>query len=258
MPSSRLGPLLVALLLIHTGCAHHKPAAPTSPAVVETTPASGAKRPARDTRRQRLLNIAQQEWEFFGRQLIRLDDSGESIPHVGKWEDDGEQWSNRVNAYWTAVGKPGLDGYDCKQPWSAAFISWMMREAGLDRSEFPPSDSHWGYIGYFTRRGPESGSSFVSHRIAEYTPQVGDLVCATRGNNGFIPVYQQDPASVLTGHTKLHCDLIVERSDGQVAGIGGNVRNSVSKTWYPLDRKGMLKPTERRPWFVVLENRLTH
>nr|WP_295608797.1 hypothetical protein [uncultured Lamprocystis sp.] len=38
--------------------------------------------------------------------------------------------------------------------------------------------------------------------------------------------------------------------------IGGNVRNSVSKTTLELDSQGRLQPVRRRPWFLIMENRL--
>jgi len=91
---------------------------------------------------------------------------------------------------------------------------------------------------------------------ANIPPRPGDLICATRGTHGFIPVYGEDPAAVLRSHAKLHCDIVVEKRGNTLQSIGGNVRNSVSKTQLPLGPNGLLKPSERRPWFVVLENRL--
>lgn len=256
MPKPFVLPLLILAIVLGGGCAGKKPGPARAPA--GAVPATVGGKPGTYPRlsgRQRLLKIAGQEWDFFGRQTIRLDDSGESIPHVGKWEDDGDPWTGRVGLYWSAVGKSQLDGNDCKEPWSAAFISWIMRQAGLDSWQFPPADAHWHYVRHFVSRAGSPDAAFASHRVAEYSPQAGDLICATRGSHGFIPVYQ-DPGAVLGDHTKLHCDLVMERQGNTLAAIGGNVRNSVSKTWYPLDAQGHLKPTERRPWFVVLENRM--
>ncbi len=38
--------------------------------------------------------------------------------------------------------------------------------------------------------------------------------------------------------------------------IGGNVRNSVSKSTLELDGEGHLRAMPRRPWFLILQNRL--
>jgi hypothetical protein len=49
---------------------------------------------------------------------------------------------------------------------------------------------------------------------------------------------------------------VTGRKGNILAAVGGNVRNSVSKSLFTLTSQGRLQPTERRPWFVVLENRL--
>ena len=131
-----------------------------------------------------------------------------------------------------------------------------MRQAGLNSLQFPPADAHWAYIRHFVDHNGQSGPAFTPHAINQYSPRPGDLICATRGTNSFIPVYQMDPGRVLDNHTRLHCDIVVERNGNLLASIGGNVRNSVSKTFVNLDQTGLLRPSERRPWFVVLENRL--
>ena len=132
-----------------------------------------------------------------------------------------------------------------------------MGVSGLSDIEFPASDAHWNYIRYFAS-GKEALAAFKPYKTSEYAPKSGDLICATRGNSGFIPVYDaMDTSSVLMGHTKLHCDIVTRRDGSQIEAIGGNVRNSVSKTLIKTGQDGKLKPTERRPWFVVLENRLS-
>ena len=250
---------LAALLIFSGGCASKKTIkGPLDSAESQSSEAERNRFGGRadSLLKQRILEVTNQEWDFFGRQVIRLDGAEESIPHVGKWEDDGELYASRVNRYWRAVGKPQLDGNDCRQPWSAAFISWVMQEAGVSSYDFPRSDAHWDYIRSIMD-GPSS-ASFATRGIRDYSPLPGDLICATRGNNGFVPVYDaMTTGAVLRGHTKLHCDIVVERQGNQLTAIGGNVRNSVSKTQINLNRNGLLQPSERRPWFVILQNRLT-
>jgi hypothetical protein len=198
---------------------------------------------------------AQREWEFFGRQTVILRGSEESIPHVGSWEDDGRVYSDRVNSYWRAVGKPGLNGMDCREPWSAAFISWVMENSGVPASQFRPAGAHWVYLADAIDQSPYPGRWFVPRRVMDYSPEPGDLVCASRGFtrpetfNGYVS------PSMLAGYNT-HCDLVVAKSGQTLDVIGGNVRNSVSRTNVELDGEGHLKPVPRRPWFVILQNRL--
>ena len=55
---------------------------------------------------------------------------------------------------------------------------------------------------------------------------------------------------------KAHCDLVVAKNGQTLEVIGGNVRNSVSKASLELDTNGRLQSIPRRPWFVILQNRL--
>ena len=134
----------LALLLALAGCATPPPPAegPLSWSGYPLGPP-----PAPDPGlRQALLARADEEWRFFGRQVVVFRGEAESIPHVGAWEDDDGTYAGRVNAYWRVVGRPGVDGMDCQQPWSAAFVSWLMWGAGVPEDQFPATPAHGVYI----------------------------------------------------------------------------------------------------------------
>lgn len=215
----------------------------------------GARPAPMPAMRQAILSSAIREWEFFGRQTIILKKAEESIPHVGAWEDDGGVYSSRVNAYWRAVGEPQLNGMDCQMPWSAAFISWVMKNAGVPSYQFPPATAHWVYIARNIESASEPGRWFAPRRITDYSPRPGDLVCASRGgvrlrlNDGYAS------ASQIQGLSS-HCDIVVSQNGRTLDVIGGNVRNSVSRTTLELDGNGRLQVPSRRAWFIILENRL--
>ena len=245
--------LMINLFLV-AGCSGNKKPPVNETAVTTTKPlktSSGLSR----TRLQ-VVEVALSEWAYFGKQTVKLSGGEESIPHVGKWEDDGGPYTSRVNSYWRSVGKPDLDGMDCKQPWSAAFISWVMENAGVPSIYFPRSEAHWTYLKDIIDNAGSESSAFKPHRTVEYAPVPGDLICATRGHNGLPPSPDMSPEAVLQEHTRLHCDIVVEHTDNQLGVVGGNVRNSVSKTLLTLNPDGTVQPTEQRPWFVVIENRL--
>lgn len=204
--------------------------------------------------KQAMIQRATREWEHFDRQVVVFKGTEESIPHVGAWEDDYTHVS-RVNLYWRAVNKPALDGLDCRQPWSAAFISWVMQSAGVPTSQFRPAIAHWVYLSTMVEEASYPGRYFVPRRIQDYSPRPGDLVCAPRGRRPVRPVDGYTSAWMLQG-AETHCDLVVGKSGQTLEVIGGNVRNSVSKSILELDAQGRLKPVPRRPWFLVMENRL--
>lgn len=249
---------ILALCLALAGCSSSKPKPGTTPATATpqatAQPRVGAKHGGMSEIKHNILTLARLEWEYFGRQTIVLDGEEESIPHVGKWEDDGEPYAMRVNWYWRSVGRPQLDGNDCREPWSAAFISWIMQEAGAPERLFYRADSHKTYLNRMMADSTDPYAAFEPHNVRDYTPKPGDLICATRSSAPPSPL--EDFRSVLYDHAKLHCDIVVEQRGDTLAAIGGNVRNSVSKTVLTLDKDGRVQPSQRRPWFMVLENRL--
>ncbi len=205
--------------------------------------------------RQAIISRAMQEWEFFDRQIVVFKGSEESIPHVGAWEDDGIRQSSRVNTYWRAAGQPALNGMDCQEPWSAAFISWIMQSAGVPEYQFPRSPSHSVYLASLIEQADMPDRWFVPRRITDYSPKPGDLICAYRGQSRPRMSNGYTSAPALDG-IKSHCDLVVAKNPRTLEVIGGNVRNSVSRTTLEVDSQGHIQPTPRRPWFLVMENRL--
>jgi hypothetical protein len=215
----------------------------------------GSPPAARPGIKRAIISRATREWELFGRQTVVMNGSKESIPDVGSWEDDNLTISNRVNGYWRAVGKPDVYGEDCRQPWSAAFMAWVMQGAGVPESQFPRAHAHWIYISRMIEEAAYPGRYFVPRTITDYSPEPGDLICAYRNGAGAASRGGYTSAWSLQGKPT-HCDLVVERDGRKLVAIGGNVRNSVSKVRLELDGAGHLQRVPRRPWFLILENRL--
>jgi hypothetical protein len=206
-------------------------------------------------RKRAIIDQANGEWQFFGRQTVVLRGRDESIPHVGDWEDDDARHSERVNAYWSAAGHPEIDGMDCTKPWSAVFMTWVMQRAGVPGSQLQPSIAHWEYLAQSVEDASLAGRWFVPRRVADYSPRPGDLICSTLGSRRAHTIDGYISAERLRG-TSTHCDLVVAKRGRQLEAIGGNVRNSVSKVSLELDWRGRLKSVPRRRWFMILQNRL--
>lgn len=232
------GALLIIAALLPAGCA----SVPERPAV----PASSKK--------ALIVALARHEWIYFGRQKIRYDDGVETISPVGSWEDDDPQ-SERVQRYWRSVGKPDLTGKDCREPWSAAFISWVMQAAGVPAEQFLPSIAHWMYLADTVRNGSSPDRYFVARTLDSYAPQPGDLICATRADTR-LPASDTLPTPDRLRNAKLHCNLVVDVDDRELLAIGGNVRNSVSQVALPLDAQGHLESSPQHAWFLIVQNRV--
>ncbi|KAB7764083.1 DUF2272 domain-containing protein [Xanthomonas maliensis] len=170
----------------------------------------------------------------------------------------------RVAMYWRdsgtlaqMSGTPGasscaaLDGSrytasDCRAflidtPWSAAFVSWVMTQAGL--VGFSRSARHLDYI-----RSAYADSGNGPYRFtdpAAEKPAPGDLLCLLRGRE--VALGYAGLRAALGGHGsmpwKSHCDVVVAANvggDRTLYLIGGNVFNTVMMRKMRLDRAGHL------------------
>ncbi|WP_426409474.1 DUF2272 domain-containing protein [Bradyrhizobium ganzhouense] len=178
--------------------------------------------------------IALGEWEKFGNQTY--DIHGHAT-HVGQKEGETPQYQY-VGEYWrVGVNNDTLTGRDHSVPWSAAFISWVMRTAGAgDRFVYSPQHSVYIFraIKDLLQGKPQAG--FYCYQLQEWKPQVGDLVCWAR-QAGID--YQHQNGGDYAGH----CDLVVEVNGDQVQIVGGNVGDSVTKRPLALNAGGYLQPT---------------
>lgn len=230
----RLSLARLGLLLILAGCAAALPPRPLAPP---------------ETVRASILRLAEQEWHAFNGQTVRFNALGrEIIDPVGVWEDE-KRGDALVAKYWRAVGSDWT-GFDVDKPWSAAFISWVMAEAGVSPMEMPASATHAGYLRAAIAAGREQGAGarWRAHAPEDRAPRVGDLICATRAGQR-IDRFDDIPAGAT-----LHCDIVVMTGVSRLWSIGGNVRNSVTRTERYLDADGRLTAESGRNWFLVLEN----
>lgn len=119
------------------------------------------------------------------------------------------------------------------QPWSAAFISWLMREAGLSRTEFAFSASHHDYVraailaGDAEAQGQRTYYGWRACDVTQTPPRVGDLLCFARGAYGILDTWASVRDAVLEGALSMHCELVVSADKQGIATLGGNVVDTV-------------------------------
>ena len=187
--------------------------------------------------KNKLKEIAEREWEFFDRGTRKESEEG-------FWQQIVKYWREGV----------GINFVDTKAevssnnfPWSAVFISWIMKQAGAG-NKFKYSARHSIYIrdAIKNRKNNVSDAGFKGYKIDEISPEVGDLVCAPRQSGVTYNTTTDYPS---------HCDLVVAKRVDEIDIIGGNVSNSVTRKTLKLDTDGTVKDTSR-PWFVVIKNLL--
>ncbi|WP_428099798.1 DUF2272 domain-containing protein [Candidatus Rariloculus sp.] len=202
-------------------------------------------------RRRRIVDIAVQEWGFFGftvldqtyiqdsqqrRSRRRLPRSWLDIAEsarvadsiAGYWAvtDDGAWILDRQNDLWK--GPYGV-GVRWRDPWSAAFISWVMCEGGLGEEDlFRRHIAHYVYIDQAieARYDESPDAAYVAYDVGERPIEPGDLLCSAR-RSAYRTIAER--LRNIGRGVRSHCDIAVkvDAPSDRVLVIGGNVRGSV-------------------------------
>jgi hypothetical protein len=217
--------------------------------------------------RRRIVNTSIQEWAYFGFEIYDLTDTRDDNPNYKRepWRRPGVDsaealrvadsiagyWSSTPDSAWILERQNqswNLRGGDSRwrNPWSAAFVSWVMCESGLgDFNRFQRSVAHYSYIdqAIMSRATANSVSAFVAFDVGEKLIEPGDLLC--RGSR---PEYQTlaERRSQIGVGARTHCDIVIKLDSDKkrILLIGGNVRAWVRLKILPADfsNQGFLVP----------------
>ncbi|MCL1635142.1 DUF2272 domain-containing protein [Luteimonas sp. SX5] len=163
---------------------------------------------------------------------------------LGYWRNSGTLYemsqSNIAGAYACqfptgfAQGKAECRTFILDNAWSAAFVSYVMVQAGVPG--FRASPRHYDYIRQAFH--PETGGPYYYADPATQRADPGDLLCFVRGN-GSVSGYEGLTARLngAGGSLNTHCDIVVGR-DRELRLVGGNVFNGVTMRKLKLDVQG--------------------
>ena len=244
--------------------------------------------PAADVR-QRIVQLAIQEWGFFGFAIVDQSDDEEMEAGPGPrqgWRRlrggaESARVADSIAGYWavspgggwilenqnTIWSRPDNATARWRYPWSAAFVSWVMCESGLaSADQFQRAIAHHTYIDQAIRAsdGRAARAAFTAHEAGEAEIAPGDLLCTARR-----PEYRAlaERRRQMGEGARTHCDIVVKVDDtaGRVLAIGGNVRGTVGLKVLPASRAGerlrVTLPPENsraRPVFAHLKLRTTY
>ena len=220
--------------------------------------------------RRKIVNVATQEWGYFGFSVVDQTSqdpersSPRSIrrpPRLAPWENlrvadsiagywtvtpDGSWILERQNRIWRGPSGPSSRWRD---PWSAAFISWVMCEGGLgETDQFRRSIAHYVYIDQAIEARDDGvpDAAFEAYDVGEADVEPGDLLCTAR-RSAYRTLDERREHLGIGART--HCDIVVkvDESNERFLAIGGNVRGSVRLKLWPAFRhqSGPLQPEDQ-------------
>jgi hypothetical protein len=172
---------------------------------------------------------------------------------------DFSEFGDRADAYKAAIQQSVIRASLSDVAWSAAFISSIMHDAGLDRNVFAYGAAHVAYLSAGVAqsvRDVNGGARTHFFRACDPAltrPRAGDLLCYHRHTEGARHPYVakgpslfrsifEDFASDTRKIIRAHCDIVVDvdAAARKVTVIGGNVQNSVTERVLNLNAKRML------------------
>lgn len=282
--------VLFVLSFILSACIHLSKNTPTANLWQSPTPVFGANM----SKAERITQIALREHKAWGEPFIN---SKGQIAKYSHYEAENARLSDgvlaweRVVAYWRDSG--ALVRLDRDLPyqvcdktdkstnshanicrafasdvaWSAGFVSYVMRQAGVD---FEGSPRHYDYI----KSAYEGQGDYRTADPLTSSLKQGDMLCYVRSyGRELIGNYQDLGEYVASGGRGLpaHCDIVVniDGENQEVWLVGGNVLHTVMLRKMPMDNEGKVilpDPSEtecnpshemacnfnRQNWVVVL------
>ena len=179
--------------------------------------------------RNNAVALATQEWNRWNQGRTKESDPRMRSVLEDYWRNGAGYMPTEAN-WWEAV------------PWSAAFISWVMKKAGAGK-DFNYSAGH----SYYTAAAKENAiknnnNMFKAYPITKVAPRVGDIVCAARASSG--ATYEN-----IRGGMNTHCDIVTSVQPNKLSVIGGNVDNTVSQKPVTTDSNGRINAKD---FFAVI------
>ncbi|MEM7428958.1 MAG: DUF2272 domain-containing protein [Pseudomonadota bacterium] len=163
----------------------------------------------------------------------------------------------RIADYWRTVGAE-FDGRDQERSWSAAFVSFVMQEAGA-RGGFPYAVNHSRYFQHFVEAGPADDALFKALRPESASPRIGDILHYGRAPDAAAYGFDEARAAYLAnGFYPSHGVIVVDidPAGNTVTAVGGNVGDSVKTLTFSTDSKGRLNKRgsgdQALPWIGIL------
>lgn len=220
----------------------------------------------------RKVRIGEHEGYVFGKYLRRpLDPDIETLIRnavlewirfdKGKGDEKTAPYYEYVGEMWKSIG----ESYDGRStypgggdvPWSAAFVSYVVRKSGGRYAKFKFAGSHSVFANdaIQARVLGRVDRPFWGYRTTEVRPEVGDIIHRNRGGKTFSFDYAENHTSY-----ESHSDIVIEVTRNVVRVIGGNVSDTVSSYGtdieeYHLDANGYVAAGQKV--ISILKNRVS-
>ena len=155
----------------------------------------------------------------------------------------------QIRKYWTEIG---LTFTSCTSvPWSAVFVSWCVKKAGVTPSQFLFEQSHARFV-HDCINNPRG---FRGVNITAAAPDLGDIIHGNR-NGGTHDFAFARTHKTYNSHSAIVVEIGRDAGGGYALTIGGNEGDAIRATIVRLKPNGFIKQRVENPYISVLKNRM--
>lgn len=177
--------------------------------------------------------------------------------------DEGQEpLRTRIADYYEAGrGSRNLDPTRNENAWSAAFVSYCIKQSGATADQFAFSLRHSVFVHDAIKNTDMRRGVFRGYPISDYAPKLGDIVHHNRGGANLSFEFAR-ANSDYPSHSAIVVDFVMQNGVRHAVTVGGNEAlangtGTVGQKFFPLDANGFLNPSATTTKFIsIIENRL--
>ncbi|HVZ02309.1 MAG TPA: DUF2272 domain-containing protein [Dongiaceae bacterium] len=176
--------------------------------------------------------------------------AGEQYDQFHEYSENDPPLAAQIRKYWTGIGFsfPGV-----AEAWSAVFVSWCVKQSGASKTQFLFNPQHSQFVYAAIRNAASGAGVFRAYPIADYQPQIGDIVQNNRDGQTFDYDYASTHKSY-SSHSAVVVESGIDSAGAYVRTIGGNESDSIRRKRVALNAHGRIAQRALSPYICVIQN----
>jgi Uncharacterized protein conserved in bacteria (DUF2272) len=172
-------------------------------------------------------------------------------------EEANEPMLSRIKGYWDELKAEAGNEFTFTSattvPWSAVFVCWCLKQAGVTNAQFRFSRQHSVYIhAAIARANATPQQNYPALDAQNYVPVPGDIIHWNR-NGGTVTYAGAGGNNDYESHCVIVVDLGQDNQGPCAITVGGNENDSVGQTRLPLSTDGRLVPRSGNPYISIIK-----
>lgn len=174
----------------------------------------------------------------------------------GGIEEGEEPLRSHIDDYWRAANANPNDFSPTEDFWSAAFVSYCVRQSGATQEQFHFHIRHSEFVFAAIQNAENDRGDFRGRRITEYAPKIGDIIHNNQPHYDYSFDYARSH-SQYPSHSAIVVDFETRDGVRHAVTIGGNESDTVGRKLVPLRSNGQIRQRPNSNYYIsIIENRM--